>query len=165
MKSQLLKSTVFFLLAPTIGYAAGKPKSPAAANAPIPPAIAAARTVFLSNACEIACTNIYNELYAGLLSQGKYTLVLDPAQAELVFEIHFRSTLTGVGGSTASGPISSYGTPLNVVVMDRPTKIALWSISDTQGRSDQVLSELGDLLSGNSSSPTANKTRMQQEKH
>jgi hypothetical protein len=149
MKPYFLTVAAVFLMMPTLCFGLTKPSSTVAPTAPIPPAIAAAKTVFLSNSCNDSyktCTNIYNELYAGLQSQAKYKLVLDPAQADLVFEIHYSTKLSGVSGTSESGPISQYGSDLQLILQDRATRVALWSISESGSRKvtavDQVLADL-----------------------
>ena len=151
MTNWILKA-VLLITAPGC-FALGKPNQSTAAAAPLPPAIAAAKTVFLSNSCNdsyAACTNVYNELYAGLQSQ--YVLVLAPAQADLVFEIHYSTRLSGVSGSAETGPNSSYVTTLQLIILDRATRIALWSISESGNRKvsalDQVLADLKALAAG-----------------
>jgi len=174
MTNWILKAAAVLLITPSVCLALAKPIKAVAAAAPLPPAIAAAKTVFLSNSCNdsnAACTDVYNELYAGLQSQAKYTLVLAPAQADLVFEIHYSTRLSGVSGSKESGPISSYGTTLQLLILDRATRIALWSISESgNGKvsaQEQVLDDLKTLATEGSATDTTTqqptKTRFSDE--
>lgn len=74
--------------------------------APIPAPILAARKVFISNGGAdlivwraFQRAGIPNEphssFYAAMKSWGRYELVHDPAEADLVFEVRFCSPLTG----------------------------------------------------------------------
>jgi hypothetical protein len=179
MKQYFLTVATVLLMMPTLCPALTKPGATVAPPAPLPPAIAAAKTVFLSNSCNDdykTCTNIYNELYAGLQSHARYKIVLDPAQADLVFEIHYSTKLSGVSGSSESGPISQYGSDLQLIIQDRATRIALWSISESGSRKvtavDQVLADLMTLSTAGIQStsaqgippPSTTKSRMSQEK-
>ena len=79
----------------------------AAPPAPVPSPIAAARKVFISNA---PGSNLppslggpdrtYNEFYAAMKGWGHYELVASPSDADLILEISFTSSLSGVGGSS-----------------------------------------------------------------
>ena len=150
MQQYFLKIATFLLM--TLPACVALTSPTAAAQAPLPPAIAAAKTVFLSNACSDSyktCTNIYNQLYSRLQSETKYKLVLDPSQADLIFEIHFSTKLSGVSGTTESGPISQYRTTLQLIIQDRATRITLWSIPESGSNKaspvDQVLADLKAL--------------------
>jgi hypothetical protein len=177
MTKWILKAAVVLLMSPSFSFALAKPNQGVAPAAPLPPAISAAKTVFLSNSCNdsyAACTNLYNELYAGLQSEGKYTLVLAPAQADLVFEIHYSTRLSGVGGSAESGPVSSYGSNLQLLILDRATRVVLWSISESGNRKttaqEQVLDDLKTLAAAGNATGTgpsiqqAAKTRFSEGK-
>jgi hypothetical protein len=127
-------------------------KAPVAPAAPLPSALANAHTVFLSNVCDgdpKTCTGIYDQLYAGLLAQGRYTLVLSPADADLIFEMHYNTRLSSVSGSSESGPISSVSSRLQLIILDRATRTALWSIAEPEARkvraADKVLADLNAL--------------------
>ena len=64
---------------------------------PVPPAIAAAKTIFISNAGADSGLfpepfsgdpdRAYTEFYAALKATGAFTLVADPAHADLVLEL------------------------------------------------------------------------------
>jgi hypothetical protein len=106
--------------------------------APIPAKLLG-KTVFLSNAGADSGlfpspfsggpSRAYDYLYAALKKDGTYTLVNDPATADLVFEIR----VTAPNGP--QNPSKQYGAsdPLpmaRLVVYDRPTHYILWA--DTQ---------------------------------
>jgi hypothetical protein len=103
------------------------------------PAKLLGKTVFLSNAGADSGlfpspfsggpSRAYDYLYAALKKDGAYTLVNDPAAADLVFEIRVTAP------SGPQNPNKQYGAsdPLpmaRLVVYDRPTHYILWA--DTQ---------------------------------
>ena len=93
-------------------FSTEKPRD-AVPPAPVPSPIAAAKKVFISNA---PGTNLpayfggpdraYNEFYAAMKGWGHYELVAAPSDADLILEISFNSSLSGVGGSSTTGCIS-----------------------------------------------------------
>ena len=106
--------------------------------APLPPKLMA-KNIFLSNAGADSGLfpspfsggpwRAYDYLYAALKKDGVYTLVSDPAAADLVFEIRVTAP------SGPQNPSKQYGAsdPLpmaRLVVYDRPTHYILWA--DTQ---------------------------------
>ena len=109
-----------------------KPKD-AAPSAPVPSPIAAAKKVFISNA---PGSNLpapfggpdrtYNEFYAAVKGWGHYELVAAPSDADLILEISFTSTLSGVGGTSTSGCISSNYTELRLAILDAKMRVPLW---------------------------------------
>ncbi len=153
-QSQSRSLTAVALLAAAMTAVAQKGKAPAASpSAPLPSQIQTGTRVFLSNLCsagQSTCTDIYNDLYAGLVKQGKYTLVASPSLADLVFEIHYNTRLTDVTGTGSSGPNSLQTTALQLVFLDRITRIALWSFTEPESRkvraTDKVLADLQQLL-------------------
>ena len=106
--------------------------------APIPAKLMG-KTVFLSNAGADSGlfpspfsggpSRAYDYLYAALKADGTYTLVNDPAAAELVFEIR----VTAPSGPQSPNKQYGAGDPLpmaRLVIYDRPTHYVLWA--DTQ---------------------------------
>jgi hypothetical protein len=101
------------------------------APAPIPVQILTGKKVFISNGESNTATEIpnqtYNEFYASMKSWGKYELVEAPADADLVFEIHF-VTFTG-----RKGPFG-YGNPVvlqfHLLILDPKTRIVLWAFTE-----------------------------------
>lgn len=105
---------------------------------PVPPAIAAAKTVFVANAG--ADSGLfpspfsgdedrgYTEFYAALKAAGAYTLAGDPSQADLVLELHL---LAPYGPSNPSKP-NGAADPLpqfRLVIYERKTHYMLWTIT------------------------------------
>ena len=109
-----------------------KPKD-AVPTPPVPSPIAAARKVFISNAPGSSLpasfggpARSYNEFYAAMKDWGHYELVAAPSDADLIMEISFTSSLSGVGGTSASGPISYNSTELRLVILDARMHVPLW---------------------------------------
>src|SRR4029077_7885446 len=101
--------------------------------APVPSAIAASKKVFISNA---PGSNLpgsfggpdrtYNEFYAAMKGWGHYELVIAPSDADLILEISFTSSLSGVGGTSTSGCISYSDSELRLVILDTKMHVPLW---------------------------------------
>jgi hypothetical protein len=111
---------------------ADKPKD-AVPPAPVPSPIAVAKKVFISNAPGTILPayfggpdRTYNEFYAAMKGWGHYELVGVPSDADLILEISFNSSLSSVGGSSTSGPISYNYTELRLVILDARMHVPLW---------------------------------------
>jgi hypothetical protein len=111
---------------------AQQPKLPAAA--PAPPQIAAAQKVFISNAGGESFENVidatvfnggpdrpYNEFYTALKDWGRYDLVSSPADADLVLEISWQLTDTGL-----RLPVLGQ---LRLTIIDPKTHVTLWNLT------------------------------------
>jgi len=125
--------------------AAQQPSNPP--PAPIPAPIFTAKKVFISNASgEFAPPEgtpevTYDEFYAGMKSWGRYTLVLSPADADLVFEISYSVV-----------PVPE----IRLQILDQKTHVLLWPIVEdvkiwtlaATGRKnfDQAMANLVDSL-------------------
>jgi hypothetical protein len=105
----------------------------AAPSAPPPARIAAAHTIFLTNAgadpnFPIDSTEAYNDIYAALSAWGRFQLVNSAEQADLIFELHGISPVTGVSG--VSGDVESYTSPaFQLSIRDPKTNVVLWTIT------------------------------------
>jgi hypothetical protein len=112
---------------------AQQPKGPV--PAPVPVQIVAAQKVFISNAGGESFETIinqtvfnggpdrpYNQFYAAMKDWGRYELVSSPADADLVLEISWALTDTGL-----RLPILG---ELRLVVVDPKTHITLWTITE-----------------------------------
>jgi hypothetical protein len=108
--------------------------------APIPPAILAAKRIFVSNAGGDSGlfpspfsgdpSRGYNQLYAGLKANGQYELVSDPAQADLVLELQLTAPNGPTNGSKVNG--SSNPVPMfRLVVYDNRTHYILWAFTQS----------------------------------
>lgn len=102
--------------------------------APLPAQLATAKTVFISNAGEqdnIDCLRVYNEFYAGVAALGHLTPVLNPADADLVLELHYVYQLGRVsgGGGTAA---SQMAREFRLTLIDPKTHVALWTTVEAE---------------------------------
>jgi hypothetical protein len=101
----------------------------------VPAQIAAAQKVFISNAGGASLETVidetvfnggpdrpYNEFYAAMKSWGRYDLVSSPADADLVLEISWALTDTGL-----RLPVLGQ---LRLVVIDPKTHATLWNITE-----------------------------------
>jgi len=110
-------------------------QSKAPAPAPVPAQIAAAQKVFISNAGGASLETVidetvfnggpdrpYNEFYAAMKSWGRYEPVSSPADADLILEISWVLTDTGL-----RLPVLGQ---LRLVVVDPKTHVTLWNITE-----------------------------------
>jgi hypothetical protein len=108
-------------------------QSKAPAPAPIPQQIGAAQKVFISNGGGESFESVieqtvfnggpdrpYNEFYAAVQSWGRYDLVSSPGDADVVLEISWALTDTGL-----KLPVLGQ---LRLQVIDPKTHVTLWSI-------------------------------------
>lgn len=105
-------------------------QSAAPTAAPLPTALTHAKKIFLGNAGDqenADCLRAYNEFYRDLSSMGRFELVPDPAQADLVLELHYEIDL---GGSLVSSHDKDSVRQFRVAVIDPHTHIVLWSLTE-----------------------------------
>jgi hypothetical protein len=108
--------------------------------APVPPALLNAKTVFISNAGADSGLfphpfsgdpdRPYNEFYAGIQIWGRYQLVADPSEADLVFELK----LTAPYGPSNPNKQNGAADPLpmfRLVILDRKTHYVLWALTES----------------------------------
>jgi hypothetical protein len=107
---------------------------------PIPPAITAAKTIFISNAGADSglfpepftgdSNRAYTQLYAALKASGKYDLVSDPSEADLVLELQ----LTAPNGPSRGSKVNGASDPVpmfRLVIYDRKTHYVLWALTES----------------------------------
>ena len=107
----------------------------APANAPVPPQIAAAHSIFIANAGGESLDQItdqtvfnggpdrpYNEFYAAMQAWGHYQIVPSPAAADLIFQISWNLSDTGL-----KLPVLGQ---LRLLVIDPKTNATLWSFTE-----------------------------------
>jgi hypothetical protein len=88
----------FALCSPLTGLAQQPATTP---QGPVPPAILAAKKIFLSNSGASSSfysgdqNRAYNQLYAGLQGSGFFQMVGDPSDADLVLELQFSEPVPG----------------------------------------------------------------------
>jgi hypothetical protein len=105
------------------------------APAPVPAQIAAAQKVFISNAGGESLETVidetvfnggpdrpYNEFYAAMKNWGRYELVSSPADADLVLEISWVLSDTGL-----RLPVLGQ---LRLVMIDPKTHVTLWNVTE-----------------------------------
>jgi len=117
-------------------------QAPAAAMplAPVPPVLLNAKAVFISNAGGDSGLfphpfsgdpdRAYNEFYAGIQSWGRYQLVADPSEADVVFELQ----LIAPNGPAAPNKQNGASDPLpmfRLVIFDRKTHYVLWALTES----------------------------------
>ncbi len=73
------------------------------------------------------CLRAYNSFYDGVSKLGRFTLVLDPNEADLVLELHYE---VGLGQSVASTQGGSALRQFRVVIEDPHSRIILWSLTE-----------------------------------
>ena len=111
-----------------------------APDAPIPPAILAAKQVFISNGgadsglfphpFSGSQDRVYNQFYAAMQKWGRYELVAAPDDADLVFEV---CLLAPVGPANpnkqkgASDPLPTF----RLSVVERKSHYTLWTVNET----------------------------------
>jgi len=109
-------------------------------DGPIPPAITAAKSIFVSNAGADSglfpepftgdANRGYNQFYAALKASGKYELAGDPSEADLVLELQ----LTAPNGPSKGSKVNGASDPVpmfRLVVYDRKTHYVLWAMTES----------------------------------
>jgi hypothetical protein len=130
----------FIAILPTVAVKAQQ--VPEAGRAPVPPAIFTAKKVFVSNAGADSGLfphpfsgdpdRPYNQFYAAIQGWGRYELVADPQDADLVFELQ----LTGPNGPTNPSKMAGASDPLpmfRLIIFDRKTHYILWALTESIG--------------------------------
>jgi hypothetical protein len=106
----------------------------------VPPAITAAKSVFLSNAGSDSylfpqpfsgdTDRAFGQFYASIQGWHRYQLVTDPAQADLVLELQF----TAQASLPSADKVTSLAKPLpmlRLVIYDRSTHYILWALTES----------------------------------
>ncbi|HEY6384727.1 MAG TPA: hypothetical protein VIX91_03505 [Candidatus Acidoferrum sp.] len=132
---QLLCAALLFAVA--TGAQAPPPPSPLA---PVPPILLNAKTVFVSNAGADSGLfphpfsgdpdRPYNQFYAAMQSWGRYQLVADPSEADVVFELQ----LIAPPGPSSGNKVNGASDPLpmfRLVIFDRKTHYVLWALTES----------------------------------
>jgi hypothetical protein len=131
-------AALFFVFGLTVttphALAAQQPSDPPAA--PVPTPIFTAKKAFISNTSLNAGLPwgtpdlTYNEFYAAMKSWGRYEVVSNPAEADLVFEIRFTFVIGPTGVNQGSGG-SSQDFQFQVVIRDAKSRVVLWAFSES----------------------------------
>jgi hypothetical protein len=108
--------------------------------APVPPALLNAKTVFISNAGADSGLfphpfsgdpdRPYNQFYAAMQNWGRYQMVADPSEADVVFELQL------IAPPGPSAPNKQYGASdpvpmFRLVIFDRKTHYVLWALTES----------------------------------
>ncbi len=122
-----------------LGTASAQQPAP---SAPIPSAIPAAKSIFISNGGADSglfpepfsgdTSRAYNQLYASLLSSGQFHLVTDPSNADLVLEIQ----LVAPNGPKEPNKQNGSSDPLpmfRLTVYDAKSHFMLWTMTSSVG--------------------------------
>jgi hypothetical protein len=111
---------------------AGAQQAANPAPAPIPSQIITAKKVFIANGESGAILGIpnltYNEFYPQIKSWGKYELVLNPADADLIFEI--RAGAAVAGSIRASTVLCASFATIRLEILDPRTGIVIWGFTE-----------------------------------
>lgn len=102
------------------------------APAPIPPQIASAHTIFISNGGGTNYFNAfsggadrgYSQLFAAVHQWNRYQIVDSPSQADLIFEIHAIAPAVSAGGAD---PSIVFYPQLILRILDPKTNALLWT--------------------------------------
>jgi hypothetical protein len=137
-----LASLSFVCIAILWTVAGSAQQVPEAGGAPVPPTLFTAKKVFVSNAgadsglfpspFSGSPDRPYNQFYAALQGWGRYELVADPEEAELVFEIQ----LIAPNGPANPNKQNGASDPLpmfRLSILDRKTHYILWTLTDSIG--------------------------------
>lgn len=110
---------------------------------PVPPAILAAKKIFVSNAGGDSGlfpapfsgdpNRAYTQLYAALKAANQFEVVADPGEADLVLELQLTSP-SGPAWDTRVNKVNGASDPLpmfRLVIYDRKTHFILWTITQS----------------------------------
>ena len=119
---------------------ASAPPPPSVSLAPVPPALLNAKTVFISNAGADSGLfphpfsgdpdRPYNEFYSAIQNWGRYQIVGDPSDADIVFELQ----LIAPPGPSSGNKINGASDPVpmfRLVIYDRKTHYVLWALTES----------------------------------
>ena len=111
-------------------------QSAVTSTAPIPSAILAAKTIFLVNAASDSGMfpspftgdpdRAYNQFYTALKASGRYELVADPSDADLVLELHLQNT----PNFTSSAKPAPVFPVFCLKIFDKKSHFMLWERSE-----------------------------------
>ena len=114
------RATLALLLAAPVLYAQSTTSVPA------PPQLAVAKSIFISNASEgvgTASDAYYNQFIAAVQNLNHFTIVMDPAQADLVLEF-------GLSGTHNYPNPDTWSVFETLRITDPKSRIVLWSVSE-----------------------------------
>ena len=109
--------------------------------APVPPEMASAKSVFISNAGGLCDpydpvsfgggpNRAYREFYAGVEKWGRYRLAASPANANLDFVIRFSCRAAPYRSETTTFESKPFEAQLHLTILDIRTHVLLWGITE-----------------------------------
>ena len=113
----------------------GQDKS--AASAPMPTQLQTAKKIIISNGGVDGIASrmldgdddrLYNLVFNGVKSSGRYELALNPADADLVFYIHM-AVPTTASGMPQLGTSPDFFPQLRLAIVDPKTHVVLWTVT------------------------------------
>src|SRR5580698_1305668 len=136
----LVSAALMFAALANAQTSPGGAPPPAATLAPVPPALWNAKTVFISNAGADSGLfphpfsgdpdRPYNQFYSAMQSWGRYEIVGDPSQADIVIELQ----LIAPPGPSSGNKVNGASDPLpmfRLVIYDRKTHYVLWALTES----------------------------------
>jgi hypothetical protein len=105
--------------------------------APLPSQIHTSKSVFISNAG--GDTNyfysggpdrLYNQFYVALQSWGRYQLVANPAESDLVLAVSFSNPFTGDNTTQPAVGRSVSDPQFRLTIIDPGTRVTLWTFTE-----------------------------------
>jgi len=122
-----------------VPFARGQ-KSAEVLPAPLPPQIYTGKRVFISNAGGDSNSlysggpdRLYNQFYAALQGWGRYQLVTNPAESDLVLTVSFSNPFTGENSPTGNQRVvgGSVSDPqFRLTIIDPTTRVTLWTFTE-----------------------------------
>lgn len=135
MSKKICLVAVLLMASASLLAAQAKPEN----SAPIPPRVLAAKKVFVANGGQVdhstdetlysgSHDRAYNQLFAALKAGGRYDLVSDPSDADVVFEIEFEVEVPAIHGGSlipaASDP------QFHLSIRDPKSNVLLWRFNE-----------------------------------
>ena len=147
-------------------------QTPAPPSAPLPAILSHTTKLFIANAGDqdnADCLRAYNAFYAGIDGLHRFTLVSDPASADLIVELHYEIDL---GSSIVSDGGRNGARQFRVTLIESHTHTLVWSLTERtnyaglQRNRDKnldsaitaLVSDFGTLVSSQPTAP-ANKSK------
>ncbi len=99
-------------------------------SAPLPAILSNTTRIFVANAGDqenADCLRAYNAFYSGIDSLHRFTLVTDPAEANLIVELHYEIDL---GASVVSDGGRNGARQFRAVLIEPRTHTLVWSLTE-----------------------------------
>jgi hypothetical protein len=145
MRQSLRTLTKYFLYALILHTSLARAQQPTPTPAtpkpaPVPTALLHAKKIFISNAGADSGLfphpftgdpdRAYNQFYSSIQALGRYEVVDNPSDAELIFELQLSAPSGPQNADKAKG--ASDPVPMfRLVIFDRPTHYVLWALTES----------------------------------